>query len=361
LSLNKLLRIIFVALTIILLSNPAICDDKVPEKDKDEHVKRRGRRVKKEVADRLLAFQNDNGGWLKNYKKKEPVDSKRNKKVLKQKGNSNSTIDNGATHSEIRYLSRAYLNFKDKKYKKAVCKGVEYLLDAQYDNGGWPQFYPYRKDGYNRYITFNDDAMIGAMRVLRDISEGKEPFKFFDKDTRKRAGKAVKKGIECILKCQVVVDGKKTVWCAQHDEKSYEPRKARSYELASLSGSESVGIVHFLMEIEKPSKEITEAIESAVAWFEEAKIEGIKLKVVEDEALPEGKDEVVVKDSSADPLWARFYDIETNKPIFCDRGGKIKNQLSDISHERRNGYSWLGPYANELLHNDYPKWAKTNN
>jgi len=67
------------------------------------------------------------------------------------------------------------------------------------------------------------------------------------------SNQAVLKGIECILKCQIVVDGKKQAWCAQHDEKNFAPADARTYEKASLSGSESVGIVDFLMQIENPS------------------------------------------------------------------------------------------------------------
>jgi PelA/Pel-15E family pectate lyase len=67
---------------------------------------------------------------------------------------------------------------------------------------------------------------------------------------------------------------------------------------------------------------------------------------------------VIVEDASAPPIWARFYDIETNKPIFCSRDGIPKATLAEISHERRNGYSWLGYYATDLLAIDYPAWQK---
>jgi len=337
---DKILRVQFYSLILFAASGPAFCCNKVD----------------REVADRLLAFQNDNGGWPKNYEWNEPLDSEINKERLDNQGG--STIDDGATYSEIRYLSRAYHELKDERYKIAAVKGVEYLLQAQYDNGGWPQFYPYHEEQYEKYITFNDDAMIGVMKLLRDIAEGKPEFKFVDEDMKKRAGKAVKKGIECILKCQVVVNGKKTVWCAQHDEKNFEPRKARSYELASLSGLESVGIVYFLMEIQHPTPEIIEAVDSAVAWFDEVKIEGLKLVIVRDKSLPEGRDRVLVKDSLADPMWGRFYDIETYKPIFCSRDGIPKSNLSEISAERRNGYCWIGGWANDLLKKDYPRWKE---
>jgi len=193
---------------------------------------------------------------------------------------------------------------------------------------------------------------------LRDIALGKSEFSFVDEKIRQKAAEAVKKGIDCILKCQIVVKGKKTVWCAQHDEKTLELCKARCYELASLSGGESVKIIRFLMMIESPTREVTEAIESAVAWFDKTKIVGIRLKRVKDISKPKGWDRIVVQDSSAPPKWARFYEIETNKPFFCSRDGVPKYQLSEISHERRTGYSWLGYYADSLLKKEYHAWQK---
>lgn len=151
---------------------------------------------------------------------------------------------------------------------------------------------------------------------LRDIALGKSEFSFVDEKIRQKAAEAVKKGIDCILKCQIVVKGKKTVWCAQHDEKTLEPCKARCYELASLSGGESFKIIRFLMMIESPTREVTEAIESAVAWFDKTKIVGIRVKRVKDISKPKGWDRIVVQDSSSPPMWARFYEIETNKPFF---------------------------------------------
>ena len=49
---------------------------------------------------------------------------------------------------------------------------------------------------------------------------------------------------------------------------------ARKFELASLSGSESVTIVRFLMRQQNPSKEIIAAVNAAVEWFNKVKIVG---------------------------------------------------------------------------------------
>ncbi len=313
--------------------------------------------IRRDIADTLLLVQRTNGGWPKNYEWEDKLSDQNTKELLSQKHQTDTTIDNSATRDEIRYLAKAYARLRDDRYKQAALAGLQFLLEAQYDNGGWPQYYP-RATGYATHITFNDNAMIGVMSLFRDILQGKPEFDFVNDPMRQQMATAVERGVDCILKCQITVNGKKTVWCAQHDEKTLQPRKARSYELASLSGGESVKIVGFLMEIEKPPPQITEAIESAVAWFEEVKIEGKRVKVVPAPNTPKGRDRVVVADPSGPPLWARFYEIETNRPFYCSRDGVPKYQLSQISYERRNGYSWLGTYAESLLKEEYPAWRQ---
>jgi len=310
-----------------------------------------------EIAENILLYQRETGGWPKNYDRKQELTEAQRLRVLNDKAKNDSTIDNGATHTEIRLLADAFQKTRDERFKQAALQGIRYLLDGQYDNGGWPQQFPDPK-GYARYITFNDNAMIGVMSLLRDVADGKEAFAFVPGEMRRQCGQAVRRGIDCILKCQINVDGKPTVWCAQHDHVTFEPRKARSYELASLSGGESVGVVRFLMQIEDPSDEVIRAIEGAVAWFERSKLQGIRLVRVEDATKPKGFDQVVVEDPAAPPMWARFYDIRTNQPIFCSRDGVPRRTLAEISYERRNGYSWLGYYAQGLLQDDLPRWQR---
>jgi len=309
------------------------------------------------IAENVLLYQRTTGGWPKNYDRKPELTDAQRQRVLNDKSKNDSMIDNGATHTEIRLLANAFQKTRDERFKQAALRGIRYLLNGQYDNGGWPQQFPDPR-GYARYITFNDNAMIGVTSLLRDIADRKGTFAFVPDEMRRQCGRAVHRGIDCILKCQIHVAGKPTVWCAQHDHVTFAPRQARSYELASLSGGESVGVVRFLMQIEDPSDEVVRAIQGAVAWFERSKLEGIKLVRVEDPTKPKGFDQVIVEDPLAPPMWARFYDIETNQPIFCSRDGVPKRTLAEISHERRNGYSWLGYYAQGLLQEDLPRWQR---
>jgi PelA/Pel-15E family pectate lyase len=301
----------------------------------------------KRVVANILSHQADLGGWPKNTDTTAPFTGDR--KELKP------TFDNGATTDELRFLARARNATREDRYRAAFEKGLDYVLTAQYPNGGWPQFYPPGKS-YNRHITFNDNAMVRLMEFLREVKTS-ERYAFVDAKRRKQAGEAFDRGVACILRCQIKVKGKLTAWCAQHDEKDYTPRPARSYELVSLSGAESVGIVRLLMSLE-PTPEVARAVEGAVAWFEEARIKGIRVKVEADAKSPTGKNKVVVKDPDAPPLWARFYEIGSNRPIFSDRDGVAKRDLAEIGYERRNGYAWLGTWPQKLVAEEYPAWKR---
>jgi PelA/Pel-15E family pectate lyase len=268
------------------------------------------------------------------------------------------TIDNGATTSQVVFLSRVFAAQGGAAYRASIERGLDYMLAAQYPNGGWPQYFPVIP-GYYTHITFNDDAMVDVLEILRDVAQAKTQYSWVDETRRAKAAAAVQKGIECILRCQVVVDGKKTVWCAQHDEETFAPAPARKFEPVSLSGGESVGIVRFLMELERPSAEVSSAIQGAIVWFAANKITGIRWNWVAAPDQPNGRDHVVVADPAAPPLWARFYEIGTNRPIFTGRDAIVRYHLSEIEHERRTGYSWYIESPRRLLDQDYPKWAAT--
>ncbi len=308
-----------------------------------------------EVADNVLLYQHDIGGWDKNIDMAKPLSEDEKDKLRQEQSLARATIDNGATTTQMVYLARVYQATGYDRYKEAFLKGLDYLLEAQYPNGGWPQFYPLRP-GYYQHITYNDNAMIRVMVLLRDIAEQNDEVDFVDESRRIQCQDAIVRGLDIILKTQVRVDGQLTVWCAQHDEVTLEPAKARSYELVSLSGQESVGIVRYLMALEDPSPEVKQAIESACAWFESTKITGKRLTWRPDPNTERGFDRMLNDDPNAGPLWARFVEIGTNKPMFINRDGIPRDDFSDLSDERRNGYSYLGSYAQELLERDYPAW-----
>jgi PelA/Pel-15E family pectate lyase len=306
------------------------------------------------IADHVVYYQNEDGGWPKAVDMTRRDDPK-----------ARSTIDNRATTMQILFLARVFSASGCAGHGEAARAGIEYLLEAQYPSGGWPQEYP-DPMGYHAHITFNDDAMVNVLRLLGSVSRHEAPYTFVDDVLAAAAGEAVDSGVECILNCQIVIDGKKTGWCAQHDAVTLEPALARTYELPSLSGSEGAGLLQFLMTIDDPSPDVREAVEGAAAWFEEVKLSGIKVVATVDASQPTGEDRIVVEDAAAPPIWARFYELGTNQPIFSSRCEvpeceddpfyMRRYSLAEIENVRRVGFSWSGDWPADVLESVYTAW-----
>jgi PelA/Pel-15E family pectate lyase len=316
------------------------------------------------IAENMLVYQRAIGGWPKavneikvDYNKTLTDTEKKN--IRNDSMHIDATIDNNATTREIRYLVKAYKQTNNPAYLAAAEKGIRYYLIAQNAAGGWPQYYP-DSALYRSQITYNDDAMINVMNVLQDIVEAKKGFDVVDAAFIPKAKEAVRRGIECILATQIVVNGKLTAWCAQYNKRTLQPEMARKFELVSISGNESVGVVRFLMRVKNPSERIKQAIVSAVDWFNLVKIEGYKYVDIDAPKEPKGKDKVILPEAGS-TIWARFYEIGTNRPFFSGRDSIKKYAVAEIESERRNGYAWYGTWPEKLLKTEYPEWIKRNN
>lgn len=313
-----------------------------------------------ETAEKMLLYQRANGGWPQ-YKGDatdyiKEVSSELQEKLIADKARLDATCDDHTTTKEIKYLLSAYQQTNNPSYLAAAEKGIAYLLEAQHTAGGWPQSYP-DTSSYHGHITYNDNAMIDVMWIIKGLAEENEKYQAVDPGLKALAKEAFQKGVQCILNTQVVQGGQLTVWCAQHDRKTLQPAPARKFEPASLSGSESVEITRFLMAIDQPSDEIKHAIRSAVAWFDAVKIEGWNVEIRKDSTQPTGRDRVIFEEEGS-VIWARFYEFNTFQPIFTGRDGVIHYKLEDIENERRVGYGFYGKWANKLLAKEFPLWQK---
>ncbi len=313
----------------------------------------------KKIAENVMLYQRNIGGWPKNIQMQNELTPAEKKDLLViKKTTKETTTDNGATTQEMLFMSKMYAQVKDERYKESFLKGLNYLLEAQYANGGWPQFYPLKK-GYYTHITYNDDSMVRILNVMKEVGEETDFYSIKpSKEITAKAKTAFDKGIDCILKTQYKQNGVLTAWCAQHDEVTLQPAKARAYELPSLSGKESAKIVLLLMSIKNPSPEIITAVKSATAWFEKTKITNLEEKRVLNDA---GKviDKKMIPAQNAEPIWARFMELDTNEPFFSDRDGIKKKSLEEIGSERRNGYAWYTDEPKEVL-KKYNSWAVKN-
>ena len=236
------------------------------------------------------------------------------------------------------------------------------MLRSQYPNGGVPQRFP-NASSFHAHVTFNDGVMIGVLNVLDDAARGAPHFRWLDDERRKLAEQAVRRGIACILGCQIKVAGRLTGWCQQHDERTLKPRSARTFELASICPQETAEIVRFLMRDKLPNKDIIDSVEAAIAWLKDVQLTGIrveKVKSTRESFLRHDTDidVVVVADPDAKPIWARHYEIGTDRPIFSGRDGVKKYELAGIERERRTGTAWYGGWALSLIEREYPAWRQ---
>ena len=312
-----------------------------------------GSKESKAVAENVLLYQRNIGGWPKNIPMHRLLSDAERVEIQRDKNKTDAILDNSATTTKMKFLARMYNNTKTGIYRSAFLKSLNFILEAQYDNGGWPMFYPLKK-GYYTHITYNDNAIVNILEMLDDIYNKKPLYTFVaTEEVALKAKIAFEKGIDCILKTQIVVKGKPTVWCAQHDENTFLPAKARSYELPSFSGAESAGIINLLMKVPVPSRKIILSVQSAIEWLEKHKIKHTRWKsFINKDGL---KDRMIVSDPKAGDMWARFYDLETELPFICDRDGIKKSSLEEIGYERRNGYSWYTTEPQKVI-DKYPVW-----
>ena len=294
------------------------------------------------LADHIAAWQRPSGGWTKGgVYTRDPLPSDDH-----HDGWSAGTFDNDSTIYELRFLALVLTAAADDPgavgWRRAFDRGLAYIFNAQYPNGGFPQIYPLAGE-YHDAITFNDDAMVHILELLRDCAARQHEFAFIEPAVAAEAGERMRRGVECVLATQLRdASGHPTIWGQQHDALTLKPCAARNFEPIAECSNESVGLTLFLMSIERPSPSVVAAVEGAMAWFQQRALHG----VVWDRHSAENLG--LVPKAGAPDLWARFYEIGTGKPVFGDRDRTIHYAVGEISAERRQGYGWYNTRGTEL-------------
>ena len=304
------------------------------------------------VADVIVSFQTPAGGWSKNLdmskelRKLGEAFAPNNLSRFLSPGDFDTpadsgwnyvgTIDNDATTTQIRFLAKVIAGGgtkDDQSYRKSFERGVYYLLEAQYPNGGWPQVWPL-EGGYHDAVTYNDDAMPEVLELLHDIADKAGEFSFIANQLQRRAAESFQRGIQCILASQIESGRRLTVWPQQSDALTLKPVSARNFEIPSQSTSESASLLLLLMnDLPHPTLPEQRAVRSSAAWLQKTAIYDASW-----ERTREGRK--LVPQPGAGPIWPRYLQIGDDKPIFGDRDKSIHDDVNELSAERRNGYRW---------------------
>ena len=288
------------------------------------------------IADTVIAVQKTNGGWMKNDQLHK-LSSADYKRLISEK-NGRSCLDNVATTQEMRFLARVWKATNKDRYRQAFLRGLQMIFTAQKSCGGWSQYLPLTNDnGYQDYITFNDDLMTNVMKLLRDIYSNQGNFQnITDATKRTQCENAFNRGLQCILNCQVNIDGTYAGWCAQHDTVApYLPTEGRPHELPSISGYESANLLSFLMTIDNPSEELKTRITAAVNWLDAHKIAD---HTVVDYTNAQGEPDRKIIEQKGTHLWGRFIQIggNTGKQVYNKFFDKLK------ARGRKRSYTYKG-------------------
>ena len=106
-----------------------------------------------------------------------------------------------------------------------------------------------------------------------------------------------------------------------------------------------------MMDQPKPSEAEVKAVVAGMAWLQSTVIMGYAWGGTREEG------QHLSAKSGAGPIWARYYSIETGKPVFGDRDKTIHDNVDELTVERKNGYAWYSAGAKEAL-DAYGVWKK---
>jgi len=184
------------------------------------------------------------------------------------------------------------------------------MMKAQFKNGAWPQWYPLI-GAYHDYYTFNDNSINDCIRVML------KAHKIYGKEEYLRSAK---QGGNFIILSQLPLP--QSGWAQQYSH-DLKPAWARSFEPPGICSSVTARNIRTLVDLYLYTKDekYLDPVPMAILWLEKSKI--------------------------GDNLWARLYEVGTNKPIYGDRedGNKIHYDYASISEYERKSYSWQGSYG----------------
>ena len=82
-------------------------------------------------------------------------------------------------------------------------------------------------------------------------------------------------------------------------------------------------------------------------------------KKIDDPTQETGKDVILVAQPGAS-LWARFYDLQNQRPLYANREGVALTDYMKVPNERRVGYACHGSWPDKLLKEHVRKWRAAN-
>jgi PelA/Pel-15E family pectate lyase len=223
-----------------------------------------------------------------------------------------ATFDDSVTTAALDFFIDWWRYTKADEDRRAVDQVGAFLLESQYESGGWPQAYPPASSGYARHITFNDGVMAEAIRALLRLHRELDDPRYLE--AAKRAG-------DCSIRLQGGPG--EAIWAQQYDRETFEPAWARAFEPPGYSAAESIGACEILIELFRASgdEKYLAPLPKAFEWYDTHRLENGK--------------------------WARLYEPGTQRPVY---GRRDKPEKVYNFEDACEGYAWQAAW--------YPAGAK---
>lgn len=260
----------------------------------------------REVTKALVWGQREIGGWdhRVDVAHLEPDKSA----PIRRKGR--CTFDDDITQGALKFLIDADSVLNEAWLTDAIELGLRFMQKSQFDNGAWPQWYPLR-GGYHNYYTYNDHAINDCIAVMLKAHAAYDRPEYLA---------SAERGGDFIIISQLP---KPQAGWAQQYSHDMKPAWARSFEPPGVCSAVTANNIRTLVQLYVYTKKdkYLSPVPAAIDWLEKSKI--------------------------SDNLWARLYEVGTNRPIYGDRmdGHKVYYDYEKVSRKERSSYGWHGEYG----------------
>lgn len=285
------------------------------------------------------------------------------------------TFQNGMHISFLKLIIDDYL-ITNKNYSfVSIDKFCDYIITI-YDeyNGGVPLYYPKSKnEKWKNNISIKNGNFINYIRCIETLLKNEDVLISKHKEIKQKFSllkEIYKKSLNLILKLQINVGDKLTIWGQYYDKNTYDPVEGNSNEPIGLCSLESAQILLYLMEFENPTKNIINSIIAGCKWFEEYKIKNWiqifdKKKYNYDDSDLNINQTLLEKykyDAFSDKMYlhARYYDFDSEEPFFLENNNVYTLEtFNEMSVEFRNSEYLIGMWGHNLLER-YEDWKIIN-
>lgn len=275
----------------------------------------------KEAGRCLLRGQLHSGGWQNHIVFDPELRTKvayRVDGVPKKKAKNISSLDDDQTQASLRFLMQLdlELKFQDEELHEAILYGLDRVVLNQYPNGAWSQAFEnndqskssaslqanfpkswsreFPKQDYWYFYTLNDQCHVRMTQTMWLASE------IYDDPKYRKSALA---GIDFLLLAQMPEP--QPIWAQQYNMEM-QPVWARRFEPPAVSGGESQVVIEALLDfaLKTGDPKYLVPVPRALEYLRSVELKDGKL--------------------------ARFYELETSKPLYFDREYVLTYDDSDM-------------------------------